>query len=60
MDRIEKILNIISILLIIILMIGTIWFTNEFKEMLNDCRCLQLPISDFYQDESCKKYWKYR
>ncbi len=60
MDRVEKILDTISILLTIIVIVGFIWFVNAFKEMLNECRCLQLSISDFYQDESCKKYWKYR
>lgn len=59
MNRLNKILDVLGIILIILITIGAIWFIVEFKEMLNDYRCSQLPINEFFQDESCKKYWRY-
>lgn len=60
MDKLEKILNVLGIITIILITIGAIWFVIEFKEMMNDYRCSQLPINEFFQDEKCERYWGYR
>ena len=60
MDRIEKILNVIGIAMIVLITIGIIWFIIDFKEMLNDHRCYELPINEFFQDKKCEKYWRYK
>lgn len=57
MNRLEKVLNIMGIITIIVILIFTIWFVVEFKEMLNDHRCYNLPINEFYQDKKCERYW---
>lgn len=60
MNKLEKVLSILGIMLIILIAIGFIWFIIEVKEMLNDYRCSQLPINEFFQDEKCERYWGYR
>ena len=60
MNKLEKVLSILGIMLIILITIGAIWFIIEVKEMLNDYRCSQLPINEFFQEEKCERYWGYR
>ncbi len=60
MNKLEIVLSAICILIIIFIAIISILFIFEIKEMLNDYRCSQLPINEFYKDKQCKKYWKYR
>jgi len=60
MDKLEKLLSVLWIIIIILITIGVIWFVVEVKEMLNDYRCSQLPINEFFQDEKCERYWRYR
>lgn len=60
MDKLEKLLSVLGIIIIILITIGVIWFVVEVKEMLNDYRCSQLPINEFFQDEKCESYWRYR
>lgn len=57
MEKLEKILKIMIIVILILSVIFIIWFILEFKEMLNDHRCYNLPINEFYQDEKCERYW---
>lgn len=59
MDKLEKLLSVLGIIIIILITIGVLWFVVEVKEMLNDYRCSNLPLNEFFQDESCKKYWRY-
>lgn len=56
----EKILDIVIILVVFLIVCGLIWFFFEVKEMLNDYRCTNLPINEFFQDEKCEKYWRYQ
>lgn len=60
MNKLEKILNVIGIITIIIMLIFIIWFVIEFKEMLNDHRCYNLPLNEFYQDKKCERYWDFK
>ena len=60
MNKLEKILSVLGIITIILITIGAIWFIFEVKEMLNDYRCSQLPINEFFQDEKCESYWRYK
>lgn len=60
MDKLEKLLSVLVIIIIILITIGVLWFVVEVKEMLNDYRCSQLPINEFFQDEKCERYWRYR
>lgn len=56
----EKILDIVIILVVFLIACGLIWLFFEVKEMLNDYRCTNLPINEFFQDEKCEKYWRYQ
>ena len=56
MEKLEKILKIMTITFLILSVIFIIWFILEFKEMLNDHRCYNLPINEFYQDKKCERY----
>lgn len=60
MNKLEKVLNIMGIITIIVILIFTIWFVVEFKEMLNDHRCYNLPLNEFYQDKKCERYWDFK
>lgn len=60
MNKLEKVLSVLGIITIILITIGAIWFVFEVKEMLNDYRCSQLPIKDFFEDEKCENYRRYR
>lgn len=60
MDKLEKSINILVVIVIIAMLIFGIWFVIEFKEMLNDHRCYNLPLNEFYQDEKCERYWDFR
>ena len=57
MEKLEKVLKIMTITILILSVIFMIWFVLEFKEMLNDHRCYNLPINEFYQDTKCERYW---
>lgn len=54
MEKLEKILKIMTITILILSVIFIIWFILEFKEMLNDHRCYNLPLNEFYQDKNVK------
>lgn len=60
MNRLDKMSNVICVVIIMLITIGIIWFIIKFKEMLNDHRCYELPINEFFQDKKCEKYWKYK
>lgn len=60
MEKLEKILKIMTITILILSVIFIIWFILEFKEMLNDHRCYNLPLNEFYQDKKCERYWDFK
>jgi len=60
MKKSDKILTVLGVLATIIVLGVIIWFVVEFKEMLNDYRCSNLPLNEFFQDKECEKYWRYR
>lgn len=59
MNKLEKILNVLAVITVIAILIFIIWFVIEFKEMLNDHRCYDLPLNEFYQDKKCERYWDF-
>lgn len=59
-EKISKALEITGIITIVIVIITIILFLIAFKEMLNDHRCYNLPLNEFYQDKKCEKYWNMR
>lgn len=60
MDKLEKSINIAIVIVLILMSIFFICFIFEAKEMINDYRCSQLPINEFFQDKECERYWRYR
>ena len=59
-EKIEKTLEIISLILFIFIVIGFLVFVTITYEMLNDHRCYTMPLNEFYQDKRCEKYWDMR
>lgn len=53
-----KILTILGTITAILFIAFLIFMIIEFKEMLNDHRCYQLPPEEFYSDIKCKRYWE--
>lgn len=59
-DKLDKTLEIMATITIILYIAFVIFFIIEFKEMMNDHRCYILPLNEFYQDKKCEKYWDMR
>lgn len=59
-EKIDKALEIAMIIVFVTVCIAGIIFLIAFKEMLNDHRCYNLPLNEFYQDKKCEKYWDMR
>ena len=53
----EKIETIICTIVIIFVISFAVFFIIAFKEMLNDYRCNNLPLNEFYEDKKCSRYW---
>lgn len=57
----KKVITSIGILIGIaiasLVIYGITYWINDF---LNDYRCSTMPLSDFFQDKSCRKYWGLR
>lgn len=49
----EKILNFILIVVGIACLFMLVLFLVSLSKMLNDYRCSQLTINEYYQDEEC-------
>lgn len=60
MEKVERVLTILAITFVSMILIFIIWFIFEFIEMLNDHRCYELPLNEFYQDKRCERYWNYK
>lgn len=54
--RIIKILLIITGIALLFSFISIVIY--EVNDFLNDYRCSHLPINEFFQDETCEKYWR--
>lgn len=56
-NKLKVILITLSVLLAL-LVVGGIAY--EIYDFMNDYRCSTMPINEFFQDNRCKKYWRYR
>ncbi len=59
-EKISRALEKTTIIVFIAICIAVIIFLIAFKEMLNDHRCYNLPLNEFYQDKKCERYWNMR
>lgn len=60
MEKFEKVITIAGIVTVIVVLIFIVIFVFHFIEMLNDHRCYNLPLNEFYQDERCERYWDFK
>lgn len=60
MEKYEKVITIAGIITVIVVLVFIIIFAFHFIEMLNDHRCYNLPLNEFYQDERCERYWDFK
>nr|DAU50661.1 MAG TPA: hypothetical protein [Caudoviricetes sp.] len=56
-EKIDEVLEIIVTIACTFIVIAIIIFIIEFKEMLNDHRCYNLPLNEFFKDKRCERYW---
>jgi len=56
-DKSEKILEVLTCITVIMIVVFMIVFGLAIKEMLNDYRCNNLPLTEFYRDKKCERYW---
>jgi|GEM_PF-4194430 hypothetical protein len=59
MEKKNKIKNIGIAIGILLFFAITCLIIYEAIDFANDYRCSNLPLNEFFQDESCKKYWRY-
>lgn len=59
MEKKNKIKNIGIAIGILLFFAITCLIIYEAIDFSNDYRCSNLPLNEFFQDESCKKYWRY-
>lgn len=59
MEKKNKIKNIGIAIGILLFFAITYLIIYEAIDFANDYRCSNLPLNEFFQDESCKKYWRY-
>lgn len=55
-----KIKNIGIVMGILLFFAITCLVIYETMDFVNDYRCSNLPLNEFFQDKSCKKYWRYK
>lgn len=59
--RDKRFITIMSYILFLIIIglifYGINWYIQDF---LNDYRCSNMPLNEFFQDKSCIKYWRLR
>lgn len=60
MEKKTKIKNIGIVMGILLFFAITCLVIYEAIDFVNDYRCSNLPLNEFFQDESCKKYWRYK
>lgn len=60
MEKKTKIKNIGIVMGILLFFAITCLVIYEAVDFVNDYKCSNLPLNEFFQDKSCKKYWRYR
>ena len=59
-EETDKKLEIVAYIVILIFFLFACLFIYEMVDFYNDYRCSTMPLSDFFQDKSCRKYWGLR
>ena len=59
MEKKNKIKNIGIAIGILLFFAITCFIIYEAIDFANDYRGSNLPLNEFFQDDSCKKYWRY-
>lgn len=60
MEKKNKFKNIGIAIGILLFFAITCLIIYETMDFLNDYRCSNLALDDFFQDKRCKKYWRYK
>lgn len=56
----KKIKNIAIALGILLSFAFICFIIYEVNDFVNDYRCSNMPINEFFQDKTCEKYWRYK
>lgn len=56
-DKLKNILLVIFILFMFAFVCFIIYKVNDF---IVDYKCSTMPINEFFDNEMCQKYWRYR
>ena len=61
MDKeIDKGLKIVLYVFILVVFLFACMFIYGMIDFYNDYRCSTMPLNDFLQDKTCRKYWGLR
>ena len=52
--------NLLSVILITLILATLALLIYTIRELTIDHYCYELPITDFYKEKKCEKYWRLR
>ena len=52
--------NLLSVILITLILVTLALLIYTIRELTIDHYCYELPITDFYKEKKCEKYWRLR
>ena len=56
----EKTKNILLIILILIIFTFVCFIIYEVNDFIVDYTCSNMPLNEFFENDMCRKYWRYR
>ena len=56
----KKIKNILLILLILFIFAFVCFIIYDVNDFIIDYNCSTMPLNEFFDNEMCQKYWRYR
>lgn len=56
----KKIKNILLILLILFIFAFVCFIIYEVNDFIIGYKCSTMPLNEFFDNEICQKYWRYR
>ena len=59
-DRTDKVMNVIIYVLLSFIFLFMCIFIYGMIDFYNDYRCSTMPLNEFLQDKTCRKYWGLR
>ena len=56
----DKLKNILLVIFILFMFTFVCFIIYEVNDFIVDYKCSTMPINEFFDNEMCQKYWRYR